>query len=164
MGSVDSNANRKKRGNENEIDLRIEKEIPTLTLDDNGAGGDLPVTRRAQHHRCAGQGCTASRRRAVQGAIARRRDAGAHAHGLESEVPSMASSTAARSPTGERAHRRASRGGAASSSPPRPPWPSPPLRGYRCVTWREKGEGERVARVSGNTGVAGFDPAMSRAE
>ena len=52
----------------------------------------------------------------------------------------MASSTAARSPTGERAHRRASRDDAASPSPPRPPWPSPPLRGCRCVVWREKGE------------------------
>ena len=79
MGSVDSNANRKKRGNENEIDLRIEKEIPTLTLDDNGAGGDLPVTRRGHHRRCAGQGCAAARRSAAQGAAARRRGARARA-------------------------------------------------------------------------------------
>ena len=111
-------------------------------------------------YRRAGKSCAAAHRGAAKNrAAARRRDAGAHASELQSEALSTASSMAARSPTGERAHRRASRDDAASSSPPRPPWPSPPLRGCRCVAWREKGEGERVARVSGNTGVVGFDPA-----
>ena len=76
---------------------------------------------------------------------ARRRDAGAHARGLESEAPSMASSTAARSPTGERARRRASRGGAALPAPPghHGQWPSPP----RSV--EREGGGENDARVWG---------------
>ena len=75
----------------------------------------------------------ASSGRGTGRSAAHRRDAGAHARGLESEAPSMASSTAARSPTGERARRRASRGGAALPTPPghHGQRPSPPFRGER---------------------------------
>ena len=62
------------------------------------------------------------------------RDAGVARAGLESMAPSTAGSTAARSPFGERARRRASRGGAAPPAPPGHPWPPPCVRG--------KGEGE----------------------
>ena len=55
-----------------------------------------------------------------------------------------------------RAHTLAS--ARAGAVPPTPPATMASGR-RRCVAWREKGEGERVARVSGKTGVAGFDPA-----
>ena len=82
------------------------------------------------------------------------RDAGVARAGLESMAPTTAGSTAARSPSGERACRRASRGGAA---PPAPPghhgqWPSPPSSGER------NGRGESP-RVWGDTASSGFDPA-----
>ena len=68
-------------------------------------------------YRRTGKFCAAARRGAVKNrAAARRRDAGVHACGLQSEAPSTASSMAVRSPNGERARRRASRGGAALSS------------------------------------------------
>ena len=82
-----------------------------------------------------GTGCSA----------ARRRDAGAHARGLESEAPSMASSTAARSPTGERAHPPASAraGEQAAVAPPCPLRPATMANGRRLrFVEREDGEGE----------------------
>ena len=72
----------------------------------------------------------------------------------------MASSTAARSPTGERARRRAR---APASKPrwrrparsARPPW----LVAVASVAWREKEEGKNELGFEGRRVVVGFDPA-----
>ena len=122
------------------MQTELKSETLTLTLEVKGRGAYLvrvslppPVRRTRLRRRSPDISAQRSRRLPL-------RDAGVAHAGLESLAPSMASSTAARSPTGERAHRRASRDGAASPSPLRSPWPSPPLRGCRCVVWREKGE------------------------
>jgi len=122
------------KNRENRLQIELKNATLTLTLEVKGRGAYLvrvplppPVRGTRLRRRSPDISAQRSRRLAAPG-----RWGFAHA-GLESLAPSMASSTAARSPTGERARRRASRGGAALPTPPghHGQRPSPPFRGER---------------------------------
>jgi len=132
---MDSNSNRKnqRKNRENRWQIELKSETLTLTLEVKGRGAylvrvSLPPPVRGTRLRRRSPDISAQRSRRLP-----LRDAGVAHAGLESLAPSMASSTAARSPTGERARRRASRGGAALPTPPghHGQRPSPPFRGER---------------------------------
>ena len=107
----ESKENQKKRSISNQI------EHQTLTLEQRAVGTHLhrPTAGRPR----AGQTRAARFVRARHRTLRRSslRDAGVARAGLESVAPSTASSTAARSPSGERVRRRASRGGAVPPAP-----------------------------------------------
>ena len=126
------------KNRENRLQTELKSATLTLPLEVKGRGAYLvrvslppPVRGTCLRRRSPDISAQRSRRLPL-------RDAGVAHAGLESLAPSMASSTAARSPSGERARRRASRGGAV---PPAPPghhgqWLSPLRSGER------KGRGE----------------------
>ena len=126
------------KNRENRWQTELKSETLTLTLEVKGRGAylvraSLPLPVRGTRLRRR----RTSRHRVAAGLPLR--DARVARAGLESLAPSMAGSTAARSPSGERARRRASRGGAV---PPALPghhgqWPSPPFRGERRRGGRE---------------------------
>ena len=128
--------------------------VQTLTLEKKGQR-DLPWTLRHRRSLLCDRICAAAHRGAAQG--------GAAARPPGRRGCACAGSTAKRRQRHTRRRRphppvSACTGEGAATAPP--PFPGRHGRsGRRCVAWREKGEGKRVARVSGNTGVAGFDPA-----
>ena len=138
---MDSNSNRKnqRKNRENRWQIELKSETLTLTLEVKGRGtylvcASLPPPVRGMRLRP-----TRRTSRYTEAAGLPLRDARVARAGLESLAPSTAGSTAARSPSGERARRRAGRGGAALPAPPghHGQWPSPPFRGERRRGGRE---------------------------
>jgi len=139
-GKKDSVTNRKKydanRTQKMQIDLESKRKSKTLTLEEKGPPG-LPGPRATA--------ATVVRLRPappLDGVVAHRPEPPLtpgrwrRVRGLESKASSTAYSTAARSPYGECAHRRGSRGGAATLSFPDHPWPPLPLA--RLAALKEK--------------------------
>jgi hypothetical protein len=116
------------------MQIEKEKKFQTLTLEMKGRGtylarAPLPPPVRGTRLRRRSPDFTAQRSRRLAAPGRRGRARGAREHG---SVHGRLDGGAL--PSGERAHRRASRGGAASPAPPGHPWPPPCARG--------KGEGE----------------------
>jgi len=157
-GKKDSVTNRKKydanRTQKMQIDLESKRKSKTLTLEEKGPPG-LPGPRATA--------ATVVRLRPappLDGVVAHRPEPPLtpgrrrRVRGLESKAPSTAYSTAARSPYGECAHRRGSRGGAATLSFPDHPWPPLPLA--RLAALKEK-RGKGKAQGCGERGVCAAD-------
>jgi len=132
-----------------QIDLESKRKSKTLTLEEKGPPG-LPS-------RLATAATVVRLRTAppLAGVVAHRPEPPLtpgrwrRVRGLESQAPSTAYSTAARSPYGECAHRRGSRGGAATLSFPDHPWPPLPLA--RLAALKEK-RGKGKAQGCGERG------------